>query len=77
MHKHPTTEKVVYFSKICYKTEFMTLYYRMLLFSLEAQRKPNIVVSYHQYAGQNHNLLITNKAFENVAKFKYLGMTAD
>jgi hypothetical protein len=34
-----------------------------------------MVVSHCQNAGQNHNLLIAYEFFENVAKFKYLGMT--
>jgi hypothetical protein len=34
-----------------------------------------MVVSYHQNIGQNHTSVITNKSFENVAEFKYLGTT--
>jgi len=34
-----------------------------------------MVVSYHQHVGQNHNLLIVNKFFENMVKFKYPGTT--
>jgi len=32
-------------------------------------------MSRHQNEGQNHNLLNANKSFENVIKYKYLGMT--
>jgi hypothetical protein len=34
-----------------------------------------MLVSRHQSAGRNHNLKINNTYFENMAKFKYLGMT--
>jgi hypothetical protein len=34
-----------------------------------------MLMSGHQNAGQNHNIKIANRPFENVAKFKYLGMT--
>jgi hypothetical protein len=34
-----------------------------------------MVMPHHQNGGQNHNSLTSNKAFENVAKFKYFGTT--
>jgi hypothetical protein len=33
------------------------------------------MLSCHQVAGQNHNMKIAIRCFENVAQFRYLGMT--
>jgi hypothetical protein len=34
-----------------------------------------MLLSRHQNAGQNHDVKVANGCFENVAQFKYLGMT--
>jgi hypothetical protein len=34
-----------------------------------------MLLSHHQNAGQNHDIKIGNRCFENVAQFRYLGMT--
>jgi hypothetical protein len=34
-----------------------------------------MIMSRHPNSGQNHNIRVANESFENVAKFKYLGMT--
>jgi hypothetical protein len=34
-----------------------------------------MTMSHHLNSGQNHNIRIANELFENMAKFKYLGMT--
>jgi hypothetical protein len=33
------------------------------------------MLSYHQNAGQNQDIKVDNRCFENVAQFTYLGMT--
>jgi hypothetical protein len=35
-----------------------------------------MLLSRHQNAGQNHDINIANRSFENVAQFKFLGTTA-
>jgi hypothetical protein len=34
-----------------------------------------MIMSRHPNSGQNQNIRIADESFENVAKFKYLGMT--
>jgi hypothetical protein len=34
-----------------------------------------MLLLHHQNAGQKHNIKITNRSFENVAKFRHLGTT--
>jgi hypothetical protein len=34
-----------------------------------------MLLSRHQNAGQNYDIKIANRSFENVARFRYLGMT--
>jgi hypothetical protein len=34
-----------------------------------------MIMSRHKNSGQNQNIRIANESFENVAKFKYLGVT--
>jgi hypothetical protein len=34
-----------------------------------------MLLSCHQNAGQNHDIKIGNRCFEDVARFRYLGMT--
>jgi hypothetical protein len=35
------------------------------------------LMSRHQNAGQNHDMKIANRLFENMAQLKYLGMTVN
>jgi hypothetical protein len=40
-----------------------------------AEKTKYMLLSCHQNAQENHDILIANRSFENVAQFKYLGTT--
>jgi hypothetical protein len=42
---------------------------------INAEKTKYMIMSRYRYSGQNQNIRIANESFENVAKFKYLGMT--
>jgi hypothetical protein len=42
---------------------------------INAEKTKYIIMSCYQNSGQNQNIRISNESFENVVKFKYLGMT--
>jgi glutaredoxin-related protein len=42
---------------------------------INAEKTKFMIMSRHPNLGQNQNIRIANELFENVAKFKYLGMT--
>jgi hypothetical protein len=46
-----------------------------VVLEVNADKTKYMFMSRHQTAGQNHYTEVANKSFENVAKFKYVGMT--
>jgi hypothetical protein len=42
---------------------------------VNAEKTKYMLLSRHQNAGQNHNIKIGDRSFENVVEFKYLGTT--
>jgi hypothetical protein len=48
---------------------------RYISLEIYAEKTKYMIMSCHPNSGQNHNIRTANESFENVAKFKYLGMT--
>jgi hypothetical protein len=42
---------------------------------VNSEKTKYMLLSHHQIAGQNNDIKIGNRCFENVAQFKYLGRT--
>jgi hypothetical protein len=41
---------------------------------VNTEKTKYMLLSHHQNAGQNHDIKMANRSFENVAQFKYFGM---
>jgi hypothetical protein len=42
---------------------------------VNTEKTKYMLLSRHQNAGQNHDIKMADRSFENVAQFKYLGIT--
>jgi hypothetical protein len=46
-----------------------------VLLEINVEKTKYMLLSHHQNAGQNRDMNMANRSFENVSQFKYLGMT--
>jgi hypothetical protein len=42
---------------------------------INVEKTKYMLLACHQNAGQNHDIKMANRSFENVSQFKYLGIT--
>jgi hypothetical protein len=56
-------------------TESLLQASRNIGLEINAEKTKYMIMSRHQYSGQNQNIRTANESFEKVAKFKYLRKT--
>jgi hypothetical protein len=56
-------------------TETLTEASKEIGIEVNTEKTKYMLLSCHQNAGQNHNIKIADTSLENVAQFKYFGMT--
>jgi hypothetical protein len=56
-------------------SSIVDLRFLQFLYNLSLFYTKYMLLSHHQNAWQNHDIKIANRCFENVAQFRYLGMT--
>jgi hypothetical protein len=56
-------------------TEFLLEASRDVGLGIKAEKTKYMIMSRYQNSGQNQNIRIANESFQNMAEFKYLGMT--
>jgi hypothetical protein len=56
-------------------TEILLEASRDIGLEINAEKTKYMIMSHHQYSGQNQNIRIANESYESVTKFKYLGTT--
>jgi hypothetical protein len=55
-------------------TETLTDASKEVGLEINVEKTKYMLLSCHQNAGSNHDIIIANRSFENVPQFKYLGM---
>jgi hypothetical protein len=59
----------------CISTETLIGASKEVGIEINAEKTKYVLLSCHQNAGQDHDIKIADRSYENVAQFKYLGMT--
>jgi hypothetical protein len=56
-------------------TETLNYASKKVLLEINIEKTKYMLLSHHQNVGQNQDINIANRSFDNVSQFKYLGMT--
>jgi hypothetical protein len=73
--KHQPTNSVALVHEQTIPTDTLIDASKEVGLEISVEKTKYMLLSRHQNVGQNRDIKITNRLFENVSEFKYLGMT--